>query len=124
MEIENRIAYLLVNQVLTNCCTVSVHDGEETTLHKSANVQKILDALGTTDSDTLTIFGDEGERVGHFWLIWGNGRDLISDYGASNESDFQYMDDVINIVDDKADAYEIQERRRYRRYSNRAGDRG
>ncbi len=115
MEIENRIAYLLVNQVLNNCCTVSVNDGEEVTLRKSANVQKILDALGTTDSDFLIINGEDGERVGYFWLIWGNGQDLISDYSASNESDFQYMADVIDIVDEKIEAYVIAEAKRERR---------
>jgi len=131
MEIENMIAGLLVERILLNCCTVSVNDGEETTLRRSCNMKEIKDALGTTEADFLIINGEDGERVGYFWLIWGNGRDLISDYSVSNESDFQYMEDLTDMVDEKVDAYlvaqakyERSERRRYRRYSTLAGDRG
>ena len=127
---EKMIAELLVEELLNSNKLVSVNDGEETTVRKSDNRKEIVDALGTTDSDTLEVFRPDGERVGYFWLIWGNGRDLISDYGGNNYN-IKYIEDLADTVDEKLDAHldvldrwERQENLRYRRYSDRAGDRG
>jgi len=98
MSIEKRISQLLVDTLLKENL-ISVNDGEETTVEKSQDRKQILDALETTEADTLFVYRPNGKRIGHFWLIWGNGRDLISDYGYVKETDGEYMDGVFSLID-------------------------
>lgn len=86
---QQRAAKQLVELILARGHRISVHDGEAWAIKRSDDQDKILDAMGNTDSDTLRI-----TRVGHctgegnIFLVWGNatdGSDLISDYTVAPE---------------------------------------
>tara|TARA_R110002051_G_scaffold9652_2_gene37440 strand:- start:9497 stop:9838 length:342 start_codon:yes stop_codon:yes gene_type:complete len=100
-NMEHKIAELLV-ETLVSKHLVSVFDGEETTVHKSRDKREVLDALESTDSDTLEVYSLDGKNIGYFWLIWGNGPDLISDYGVNrgggSASDYLANDEVFNGI--------------------------
>lgn len=84
--IERRIAERLVDDILKAGHTISVYDGEETTLSKSSDRAAILGAMGTTCFDWLNVF-DGDRRVGGIMLVWGNGADVISDYSWPSAGD-------------------------------------
>lgn len=80
---ERRVARRLVTAALAAGYSVSVNDGVETTVRRSARAREIIDALATTSEDILTIHDTAGARAGTFWLIYGNdrsGEELIADY--------------------------------------------
>jgi len=84
---EARIVRKLVKAILARGLTVSVYDGEETTLARSKDRTVILTAVGTTGSDTLTARNDSGARVASFMLVYGNaedGSELIADHSAGD----------------------------------------
>lgn len=84
---EARIARKLVGEMLARGLTVSVYDGEETTLARSKDRRAILAAMGTTGSDTLTARNESGERVASFMLIYGNaddGSEIVADHSAGD----------------------------------------
>ena len=84
---EARIARKLVKALLARGLTVSVYDGEETTLARSNDRTTILAAMGTTGSDTLTARNVSGARVASFMLVYGNaedGSELIADHSAGD----------------------------------------
>lgn len=84
IKIEKQIAKAIVQSALSAGLTVSVFDGEEWPLKRSTDKTKILDALFSTDSDSLRFRDAEGEIVGFVSLIYGNdGYDVISDYTAT-----------------------------------------
>lgn len=80
---ERRTATRLVRAAIAAGYTVSVYDGEEYTVKRSQNEAAILEALASTEEDTLVIRDSAGERIGALVLIWGNdqtGEELIADY--------------------------------------------
>ena len=93
-EVEKNIAVQLVRQILRQGFTISVFDSEEMALVDSRDEAEILEAMCTTDDDRLYVGGTE--RIGSFWLIYGNGEDLISDYSwnASVATSKQIMDQI------------------------------
>jgi hypothetical protein len=73
-------ARALIDRLLAKGGSVSVNDGEQTTLHKSRDAALILAAMATTDQDSLRWFDPSGLRVGIFHLIYGNGPgELVAD---------------------------------------------
>lgn len=86
---EARAARKLIRAALAEGWTVSVNDGEETTVRRSSRESEILDALCTTGEDIVTIHLPVGGKSGGtFWLIYGNdpsGEELFSDY-SDNEN--------------------------------------
>lgn len=80
-EIEIKIAEQLVDDILAEGYTITVNDGEEDTVIGSRDKAQIMEALRTTDEDYIRIM-DGDIHVGVVWLIWGNGCDVISDYGG------------------------------------------
>ena len=88
---EARVARKLVKLALKNLYKVSVNDGEETTVRRSTNEKEIIDALATTDHDTVIIHEPlTGQRIGSFLLIYGNaedGSELIADYTDNKDCD-------------------------------------
>ena len=61
--------------------TISVWDGEDWALKRSRDTDAILEALGSTDADTVRVLRS-GKPAGSFWLIYGNGPgELIADHG-------------------------------------------
>jgi hypothetical protein len=79
-KIETAIARRLVANALADKLTVSVYDGGAWCLKRSTNLTEIMDALQSTDCDTLRFRNADGVSIGSVLLIWGNEDDLISDH--------------------------------------------
>jgi hypothetical protein len=85
---ERGVATRLVRAAIHAGYTVSVYDGEEYTVKRSRQERQILEALASTEEDTLVIRDSVGERIGALMLIWGNdetGEELIADH-TDNEA--------------------------------------
>lgn len=98
---EATIVNALIDAALARGLTLSVNDGEETTIHKSLDRQLILDAMCSTDADYLYLY-DNGTRVGFVWLIWGNGCDVLSDW-ADNPRINALIEPVLTLADKLAE---------------------
>lgn len=92
---EKLIVGKLVTDLLAAGCRLSVYDGEETTLERSTDAAAIFAALSSTDQDTLYAHKPDGRRS-FVQLVWGNGTDVISDYGMS-------LDEIITPTNFLAD---------------------
>jgi hypothetical protein len=82
---ERSCANALIDAILAKGATISVFDGECFCLKKSSSKSEIKANLCTAEDDTLRIRLN-GEIIGAFYLIWGDGNDpmeLISDYSAN-----------------------------------------
>lgn len=81
-DIERQIAIKLVDDILAAGMSISVNDGEETTVVWSPQRDEILAAMNTTDHDWLKVYSETSRNgyIGSIMLVWGNGTDLISDY--------------------------------------------
>jgi hypothetical protein len=84
-SVERNILSLIVFRAIQFGYAVSVFDGEEFALKRSKNVKAILEACAATEMDSLHFYNSHGERIGHVLLIYGNGRDLISDCSCGNQ---------------------------------------
>jgi hypothetical protein len=96
-EIEQQIATKVVDTLLEAGYTLSVNDGEETTLKHSTDRAAILDAMGTTDEEYL--FAHKDGRTATAWLVYGNGCDLITDCSVS-------LSDVLQPAQEFADRFQ------------------
>jgi hypothetical protein len=86
---DQQTAYLLVKALLDEGLKVWVYDSEDYPVQNSDDLDEILDALGTTDDDTI-----ETDKYS-FWLVYGNEPDeLVSDYSCKPE----HMDAADAIV--------------------------
>ncbi len=85
--IERVIAKRLVTDLIRAGYTLSVNDGEETTLARSTDRRAVFAALATTGEDYLYAHTDPDSVFGWVRLIWGNGPDLISDYSVNLDGD-------------------------------------
>lgn len=86
---ERRIVDHLIDEITSRGCFVRVWDGGEFVLHTSTNDKaEITGVMGTTEADTLYIHGPAVDgvrpRLGWIALIWGNDRDLLSDWSDSH----------------------------------------
>lgn len=85
---ESNIVHKLIDLALDANYTISVFDGEEYPVKRSTCKSTVLDALGSTECDTLVFRKPEqlarDAPVGQVLLIWGNDRELISDH-SDNE---------------------------------------
>lgn len=80
---EARVARKLIKAALARELSISVNDGEETTVRRSRNYREIVDALATTGENYLSMYAPTSDRVGTFTLIYGNdesGEELIADH--------------------------------------------
>lgn len=93
-EIEMRIARKCVREFRKRGFNLGVWDGEETTVKDHDGEDAIMKALRTTDMDRLLIYA-EGQRIGSVLLVWGNGRDVISDW-VDRPCITNVMDPIIN----------------------------
>lgn len=89
-EAEKKAAAILVRICLDKGYYISVSDGEEWVVRRSKAFDEIIDALGSTDSDVLSLYDSDLHIEGHankgwFQLIYGNRPDeLVSDYLAND----------------------------------------
>ena len=86
---EAPVVRRLIGNALAQKWLVSVNDGEEWTVRKSKNRDKILEALATTGEDVLRFHDSEGNNLGMISLIYqggdSDGEEVISDH-TDNES--------------------------------------
>jgi hypothetical protein len=77
---EHAIVSKLVHEILARGYVVSVHDGEEFAIKRSADYAAIMAAIGVSDETRLILREHVGIEVGWIQLIHGNDNDVISDY--------------------------------------------
>lgn len=76
---EAAIIRPIVQRGLDAGYSVSVFDGEEWTVKRSTDRDRIMAALGTTDEDSLR-FRQDDEIIGSISLVYGNDPDeVVSD---------------------------------------------
>ena len=81
-----RIVRRLVKAALKQGWTISVNDSEEWTVKRSSDFNVVMDALFTTDADTLLFRKPDGDRIGSVVLVYGNaGYEVIADYSDTEE---------------------------------------
>ena len=101
--LEQRIAKHLVDEILKRGYMVRVWDGEGWA-HKEYTSERrvILDAMASTGIDSLRLSQTDPvwgkRRIGGITLIYGNDRDLISDW-----TDRPEIDEIANAVNDWID---------------------
>lgn len=84
-ERRRRVEWAIIRAVVTDAIkmglTVTVHDGDDYAVRRSADLEAIRAGLFATDEESL-IFHDAGRRgVGRVSLVYGNGGwDVIQDY--------------------------------------------
>ena len=79
-EIELEIATNLINLILSGGNKIAVNDGEDCVLFNATSTKQVLNKLRSTGNDFLIVTGEGGQSKGQFQLIWGNGRDVISNF--------------------------------------------
>jgi hypothetical protein len=86
-EVERKIAAALIDSALKAGYTITVNDGEEDVLKRSASADAILKAMFTTDEDRLYLHAQNAKATfGWVLFIYGNdGWDVISDYTTNLE---------------------------------------
>lgn len=100
IKIEGRIAAALIDAILAKeGCTISLFDCEEWTVRRSQDKTTIIQAMFTTDEDTIRVRDAEGNNLGFFYFIYGNsGWDVISDY-AANDFCEKIMEEIQPVID-------------------------
>ncbi len=93
---ERIIAQAIIRTALAKGWAISVNDGEEWTLRSSTDPVIIEEHLASTDGDWLR-FREHGKSLGAVYLIWGNGRDLISD-ASDNPIIEAFLDEVAGSI--------------------------
>lgn len=83
-EVECKIVKAILKAARDGGYSISINDGEETTVKRSQDWAAILAAMATTEEDWLRLHR-EGDRTGWVTLVYGNGIDLISDYTTNLE---------------------------------------
>jgi hypothetical protein len=87
-------ATALVTLLLTNGNTISVNDGEEWVVKNSTDSGFIMESMASTEADTLKVRDADGNTLGTFYLVYGNGPDeLIADC-----SDNSYCERVCQVM--------------------------
>lgn len=96
---EAKMARKFIKELLDRNLLVSVNDGEEWVVKRSTKSSQILEALCSTDQDTILVrTGYASETAGRFLLIWGNaenGEELVADY-TDNELCNEIWNKVFN----------------------------
>lgn len=88
LALELRIVRRIVKDALAAGYTVSVYDGEETTVKKSSKLGEIIKAVRTTDEDYLVFRTADGTYVGKVFLVYGNEPyEVINDYSANEATE-------------------------------------
>jgi hypothetical protein len=84
VAVEQKIARYTVKALLAQGYTLSVFDGEEITVKRSASAVEVCNAMSTTDEDYLYVHRaneQAHQRFGWVRFVYGNdGWDVICDY--------------------------------------------
>ncbi|RWM86466.1 MAG: hypothetical protein EOR84_30605 [Mesorhizobium sp.] len=80
---ETKIVDTLIKKALGLGYVVSVYDGMDWPVKKSADYEAITCEIAATDVTELVFRLDDGTKVGWMMLVHGNDEDVISDYSAN-----------------------------------------
>ena len=83
-SIEAKIIDRVITEALAKGLVISVYDGEEYPVKRSADRSKIQSEVGQTDLTTLVLRHPNGDHAGSVLLIHGNDEDVICDH-SDNE---------------------------------------
>ena len=85
LALELRIMRRYVKNLLAAGFSISVNDGETTTVRRSTNFREIIRAMRTTDEDYLYVYKPgEDERFGMLYFVYGNDpSEVVNDYSMS-----------------------------------------
>ena len=97
MRLEQKIVRRVAKDLLAAGFQISVSDGEEEVVTKSSDFDAILAACFSTDQDIF--FMKSGEMVTFVQFIYGNGADVISDYGVSLEPHIEPIQKWLDAMD-------------------------
>lgn len=96
---EGTACAALIDAILAKGAMVSVCDGEEWTVKGSTDKGEIIRALFTTDGDTIRARDADKQKLGDFYLIYGNsGAEVIGDYSDTEFCNAVY-DDIRPTLD-------------------------
>ena len=100
-KLENTIIRVFIREALQRGHTITVISYGECEIVRSNQINKIVDALRTTDYDRLRVH--VGERyIGSVLLVWGNDPwEVISDYSLS-------IEDLVEPAMDKSREIEMR----------------
>lgn len=85
---DKKMATDLVDALLAKGCLLTVHDGEDFACQLCDDRAKILDGMGNTDTDEVTVRDVQGYRMGWFRLVYGNNPgETINDYTCNDFCD-------------------------------------
>ena len=77
------IARSIIEKGLSFLYSVNVWDGEGWAIVRSRNLDKIMDALRSTDEDTVHFRDMDGNHVGWVYFTWGEGEDVVCDHSSN-----------------------------------------
>lgn len=79
-KLEQTIVRRVLRAALKLGYSVVCYDGEEN--HpRTVDESEAWNYLGETDEDHLIVYDPENKRIGSVMFIWGNGEDIVSDWG-------------------------------------------
>lgn len=101
IRIEQKVIRKLIDIVLEREYVISVYDGEEWVLHRSASKKAICAAMMSTDEDMWRIGKPSGDRIGKVWFIYGNeGYDVVHDYSYTVDCNGKSVGPMGEIMDE------------------------
>lgn len=104
-EIDQRIITAMVDDVLAAGLSITVYDGEDYAIRRSADKDAILASLAATDGDTLYFFPkDGGQRIGSVNLVYGNEPGVVISDHTDNEVMTQLLARATKIAEGYVDA--------------------
>lgn len=97
IKMERKVISAFVKSALKAGHVVSVNNGEDCPVKRSASYKAIMAGIMQTDEDRLIVRDAKGAHVGTAYMVYGNdGWDVICDYHTSLES---LMPPVNAVVD-------------------------
>lgn len=89
LDREKSVARSIVSSAIAMGYTVSLHDGEVWAVKQAKTVKEVLDAVQTTDCDTLRFRKQDADNtvVGSVYLVYGNSAsEVMSDWSDNPET--------------------------------------
>lgn len=99
-NMADRVAVqILIDELLSRNCSVSVNDGEETCLYLSNDYVEILEHLTSTGEDFVEASAPDGLPLGWFYLIYDNGSEGSPMVVISDHLDTKFCGSVYQAVE-------------------------
>jgi hypothetical protein len=100
---EAVICETLIDSILRAGYVIELHDGEEVSLPRSRDRAALQEWTAISDLTSYIVFDDDGNRIGSFVLIHGNGEDILSDFSwpaskPENEAIMESLQRPISVL--------------------------